>query len=102
MESEEAQEPDIVKAGKKVPMCAWHQHPGREGVLVDGVPPQQEEAEDVWGERAHATVPPGVVNIIPGYGPTAGAAIASHQDIDKVAFTGSTLVRLLTIDIVHT
>ena len=62
MESEEAQEPDVVKAGKKVPMCAWHQHPGREGVLVDGVPPQQEEAEHVWGERAHATVPPGVVN----------------------------------------
>lgn len=36
--------------------------------------------------------PPGVVNIISGYGKTAGAAIASHMDIDKVAFTGSTLV----------
>uniref|UniRef100_A0A3Q3M3N6 Aldehyde dehydrogenase 1 family, member A3 n=1 Tax=Mastacembelus armatus TaxID=205130 RepID=A0A3Q3M3N6_9TELE len=34
--------------------------------------------------------PPGVVNIVPGFGPTAGAAIASHMDIDKVAFTGST------------
>ena len=33
--------------------------------------------------------PPGVVNILPGYGPTAGAAIADHMDIDKVAFTGS-------------
>ena len=39
-----------------------------------------------------AGFPPGVVNIIPGYGPTAGAAIASHMDIDKVAFTGSTEV----------
>ncbi|XP_073806117.1 aldehyde dehydrogenase 2 family member, tandem duplicate 1 isoform X1 [Danio rerio] len=34
--------------------------------------------------------PAGVVNIIPGFGPTAGAAIASHMDVDKVAFTGST------------
>jgi hypothetical protein len=33
-----------------------------------------------------------VVNIVPGYGPTAGAAIASHEDVDKVAFTGSTEV----------
>ncbi|XP_037706675.1 LOW QUALITY PROTEIN: retinal dehydrogenase 1 [Choloepus didactylus] len=37
-------------------------------------------------------VPPGVVNIVPGYGPTAGAAISSHMDVDKVAFTGSTEV----------
>uniref|UniRef100_K7F3M2 aldehyde dehydrogenase (NAD(+)) n=1 Tax=Pelodiscus sinensis TaxID=13735 RepID=K7F3M2_PELSI len=39
-----------------------------------------------------AGFPPGVVNIIPGYGPTAGAAIASHMEVDKVAFTGSTEV----------
>ncbi|XP_030786265.1 retinal dehydrogenase 2 isoform X3 [Rhinopithecus roxellana] len=37
-----------------------------------------------------AGFPPGVVNILPGYGPTAGAAIASHIGIDKIAFTGST------------
>eukprot|EP00064_Thunnus_orientalis_P022802 superscaffoldBa00008027_g23022 len=37
-----------------------------------------------------AGFPPGVVNIVPGFGPTAGAAIASHMDINKVAFTGST------------
>ena len=39
-----------------------------------------------------AGFPPGVVNIIPGYGPTAGGAIAAHPDINKVAFTGSTEV----------
>ena len=39
-----------------------------------------------------ASFPEGVVNILPGYGPTAGAAIANHMDIDKVAFTGSTEV----------
>ena len=37
-------------------------------------------------------IPPGVVNIVTGYGPTAGAAISSHLKIHKVAFTGSTLV----------
>ena len=39
-----------------------------------------------------AGFPEGVVNILPGFGPTAGAAIALHMDIDKVAFTGSTEV----------
>lgn len=37
-----------------------------------------------------AGFPDGVVNIVPGYGETAGAALASHPGIDKVAFTGST------------
>jgi aldehyde dehydrogenase (NAD+) len=36
--------------------------------------------------------PPGVVNIITGYGKITGAAIASHMNIEKVAFTGSTLI----------
>jgi betaine-aldehyde dehydrogenase len=39
-----------------------------------------------------AGFPDGVVNIVPGYGETAGAALAAHPDIDKVAFTGSTEV----------
>jgi betaine-aldehyde dehydrogenase len=39
-----------------------------------------------------AGFPEGVVNVVPGYGETAGAALASHPDIDKVAFTGSTEV----------
>ena len=37
-----------------------------------------------------AGFPEGVVNIVPGYGETAGAALASHPGIDKIAFTGST------------
>lgn len=36
-----------------------------------------------------AGFPPGVINILPGYGPTAGAALAAHMDVDKIAFTGS-------------
>src|SRR5580693_3700812 len=39
-----------------------------------------------------AGFPEGVVNILPGFGETAGAAIANHMDVDKVAFTGSTEV----------
>ena len=39
-----------------------------------------------------AGFPPGVVNIVTGYGQTVGAAISSHMKIEKVAFTGSTLV----------
>lgn len=41
-----------------------------------------------------AGLPDGVLNIITGYGPTAGAAISKHMDVHKVAFTGSTEVRI--------
>lgn len=44
-----------------------------------------------------AGVPDGVINIVPGYGETAGAAIAAHDDVDKVAFTGSTEVGKLIV-----
>ncbi|KAF2578579.1 hypothetical protein F2Q68_00003403 [Brassica cretica] len=37
-----------------------------------------------------AGFPDGVINVVTGFGSTAGAAIASHMDIDKVSFTGST------------
>ncbi|AEH47551.1 aldehyde dehydrogenase family protein [Parageobacillus thermoglucosidasius] len=37
-----------------------------------------------------AGIPDGVINVVNGYGPTAGAALASHPDVDKIAFTGST------------
>ena len=36
-----------------------------------------------------AGFPPGVVNVVPGFGPTAGGALAHHMDVDKIAFTGS-------------
>lgn len=39
-----------------------------------------------------ADFPPGVVNIVPGLGVTAGARLASHPDVDKVTFTGSTAI----------
>jgi phenylacetaldehyde dehydrogenase len=44
-----------------------------------------------------AGLPDGVVNIVPGFGETAGAALASHPDVNKVAFTGSTEVGKLIV-----
>jgi phenylacetaldehyde dehydrogenase len=44
-----------------------------------------------------AGFPDGVVNIVPGYGETAGAALAAHPNVDKVAFTGSTEVGKLIV-----
>jgi phenylacetaldehyde dehydrogenase len=43
-----------------------------------------------------AGVPAGVVNVVPGFGET-GAALAAHEDVDKVAFTGSTEVGKLIV-----
>ncbi|MBV8231930.1 MAG: aldehyde dehydrogenase family protein [Planctomycetaceae bacterium] len=45
------------------------------------------------GELAlEAGYPPGVINIVPGFGPTAGAALVAHPEVEKIAFTGSTEV----------
>ena len=44
-----------------------------------------------------AGFPDGVVNVLAGYGETAGAALAAHDDVDKVAFTGSTEVGKLIV-----
>lgn len=45
-----------------------------------------------------AGIPEGVVNIVTGFGRTAGAALAAHRDVDKVAFTGSTVTGKAIID----
>ncbi|HXY78043.1 MAG TPA: aldehyde dehydrogenase family protein [Candidatus Acidoferrales bacterium] len=44
-----------------------------------------------------AGIPDGVVNIVPGYGETAGAALSAHPQVDKIAFTGSTEVGKLIV-----
>jgi phenylacetaldehyde dehydrogenase len=46
---------------------------------------------------AEAGFPDGVVNVVPGFGETAGAALAAHHDVDKIAFTGSTEVGKLIV-----
>src|SRR5690348_12310019 len=42
----------------------------------------------VAGLTQEAGFPDGVINVVPGYGPTAGAALSGHMDVDKIAFTG--------------
>jgi aldehyde dehydrogenase (NAD+) len=45
------------------------------------------------GELALAAgLPPGVLNVVPGFGKTAGAALVNHPDVDKITFTGSPMV----------
>ncbi|CAN6448666.1 unnamed protein product [Victoria cruziana] len=46
-----------------------------------------------------AGLPPGVLNVISGFGPTAGAALASHMDVDKIAFTGSTTTGQIVLEL---
>jgi len=65
-------------------------------VLATGCTLVLKPAEDaslsplLFGEMCmEAGVPPGVINIVPGYGATAGAALAGHHGVDKLAFTGS-------------
>ncbi|KAH7299945.1 hypothetical protein KP509_24G037200 [Ceratopteris richardii] len=45
-----------------------------------------------------AGLPDGALNVVPGFGPTAGAAIASHMDINKLGFTGSTEVGKIVME----
>ena len=55
-------------------------------------PAEQTPLTSIWLGRLllEAGLPPGVVNILTGFGETAGAALAGHPDVDKIAFTGST------------
>jgi (Z)-2-((N-methylformamido)methylene)-5-hydroxybutyrolactone dehydrogenase len=53
---------------------------------------------EVAGLLAEAGIPPGVVNVVTGFGPTVGRALAAHPGIDKITFTGSTRTG---IDVAH-
>ncbi len=81
-------------------MAAWKLGP----VLATGCTVVLKPAEETplsalrLGElMMEAGVPPGVVNIVTGYGETAGAALSGHPDVDKIAFTGSTEVGKLIL-----
>jgi phenylacetaldehyde dehydrogenase len=81
-------------------MAAWKLGPAlATGCTVILKPAEQTPLSALrLGELIHeAGFPEGVVNIVPGYGETAGAALAAHSDVDKVAFTGSTEVGKLIV-----
>lgn len=81
-------------------MAAWKLGPAlATGCTVVLKPAEQTPLSAIrLGELAlEAGLPPGVLNIVTGFGETAGAALAAHPDVDKVAFTGSTEVGKLIV-----
>lgn len=82
-------------------MAAWKLGPALASGCVSVLKPAEQTPLSALrlGELIlEAGFPEGVVNILPGFGPTAGAALASHMDVDKVAFTGSTEVGRLIME----
>lgn len=76
-------------------MCVWKWGPAlAAGCVVVMKPAEQTPLTALYAAALsrEAGFPDGVINVITGYGPTAGHAISSHPDIRKVAFTGSTEV----------
>lgn len=78
-----------------IPMLTWKIAPALAAGCTVVVKPAEQTPLTALAIAAlikEAGFPPGVVNVVPGYGPTAGAALTHHKDVDKVAFTGSTEV----------
>ncbi|XP_052739396.1 aldehyde dehydrogenase X, mitochondrial [Bicyclus anynana] len=85
----------IIPWNYPIPMMSWKIAPALAAGCTIIVKPAEQTPLTALAVAAlikEAGFPPGVVNIIPGYGPTAGAALTHHPDVDKVAFTGSTEV----------
>jgi len=81
-------------------MAAWKLGPAlATGCTIVLKPAEQTPLSAIrLGELAlEAGLPPGVLNVVTGFGETAGAALAAHPDVDKVAFTGSTEVGKLIV-----
>uniref|UniRef100_A0AC11AW64 Aldehyde dehydrogenase 1 family member A3 n=1 Tax=Ovis aries TaxID=9940 RepID=A0AC11AW64_SHEEP len=93
-EVEEADKPDVDKAVEAAQAAFQRGSPWRRLDAPSRGRLLQQLADLVERDRAVLAVgfPPGVVNIVPGFGPTVGAAISSHPQINKIAFTGSTEV----------
>lgn len=85
----------IIAANTPIANVAWKAFPA----LICGNSVVLKAAEDtpatawVFAKIAHEVgLPPGVLNIIQGYGEEAGAPLVEHQDVDVISFTGSTSV----------
>ncbi|HSB01874.1 MAG TPA: aldehyde dehydrogenase family protein [Anaerolineales bacterium] len=85
----------IIAANTPIANVAWKVFPA----LVCGNTAVLKAAEDtpgtawIFGEIAQAAgLPPGILNIIQGYGEEAGAPLVEHRDVDIISFTGSTEV----------
>ncbi|XP_023049344.1 aldehyde dehydrogenase family 1 member A3 isoform X3 [Piliocolobus tephrosceles] len=93
-EVEEGDKPDVDKAVEAAQAAFQRGSPWRRLDALSRGRLLHQLADLVERDRATlaAGFPPGVVNIVPGFGPTVGAAISSHPQVNKIAFTGSTEV----------
>uniref|UniRef100_A0A2I3HQ78 Aldehyde dehydrogenase 1 family member A3 n=1 Tax=Nomascus leucogenys TaxID=61853 RepID=A0A2I3HQ78_NOMLE len=93
-EVEEGDKPDVDKAVEAAQAAFQRGSPWRRLDALSRGRLLHQLADLVERDRAAlaAGFPPGVVNIVTGFGPTVGAAISSHPQINKIAFTGSTEV----------
>uniref|UniRef100_A0A8D1PUN4 Aldehyde dehydrogenase 1A1 n=2 Tax=Sus scrofa TaxID=9823 RepID=A0A8D1PUN4_PIG len=93
-EVEEGDKPDVDKAVEAAQAAFQRGSPWRRLDALSRGRLLHQLADLVERDRTILAVgfPPGVVNIVPGFGPTVGAAISSHPQINKIAFTGSTEV----------
>ena len=85
----------IIPWNYPLQMAAWKVAPALAcGNTVVLKPAEQTPLTALELARAahEAGLPPGVLNVVPGFGETAGAALVRHPDVDKIAFTGSTEV----------
>merc|ERR1719239_549344 len=90
----------IIPWNYPVAMLAWKWAPAlAAGCTVVLKPAEQTplSALHMAALSLEAGFPPGVINVLPGFGKGAGAAIAEHMQIDKVAFTGSTVTGRLVM-----
>ncbi|KAM9183714.1 retinaldehyde dehydrogenase 3 isoform 2-T2 [Dugong dugon] len=93
-EVEEGDKPDVDKAVEAAQAAFQRGSPWRRMDALSRGRLLHQLADLMERDRTVLAVgfPPGVVNIVTGFGPTVGAAISSHPQIDKIAFTGSTEV----------
>jgi acyl-CoA reductase-like NAD-dependent aldehyde dehydrogenase len=88
----------IIKPAEETPLTSLYLgslivEVGQTGFIFDKFPVQKFNSNFY----SKAGFPAGVVNIIAGYGPIAGAALAMHENVDKIAFTGTEEVFIFSL-----
>lgn len=85
----------IIPWNYPIPMMSWKIAPALAAGCTVVLKPAEQTPLTALAVAAlvkEAGFPPGVVNVVPGYGATVGGALTHHPDVDKIAFTGSTEV----------
>jgi len=81
----------ILPWNSPILLCCWKLGPALaagNAIIIKPAEQTPASALEIGRLAQEAGFPPGVVNVVPGYGPVAGAALASHRDVNKISFTG--------------